>query len=65
MNEPGLVFLLLNASVVWAVIAGLLTWLMRSKLFVMVVMIAPYVPGARPRRYAAQITFRAICACRG
>jgi hypothetical protein len=46
MTEPGLVFLLLNASVVWAVIAGLLTWLMRSKIFVLVMMIAPYIIGS-------------------
>jgi hypothetical protein len=46
MGEPGMLFLLLNASVVWAVIAGLLTWLMRSKLFVLVVLIAPYIVGS-------------------
>ena len=46
MSEPGILFLLLNASVVWAVIAGLLTWLMRSKLFVLVVLIAPYIIGS-------------------
>lgn len=46
MTEPGMLFLLLNASVVWAVIAGLLTWLFRSKLFVLVVLIAPYIIGS-------------------
>lgn len=46
MQEPGMLFLLLNASVVWAVIAGGLTWLMRSKLFVLVVLIAPYIIGS-------------------
>jgi hypothetical protein len=46
MGEPGVLFLLLNASVVWAVIAGLLTWLMRSKLFVLVLLIAPYIIGS-------------------
>lgn len=46
MSDPGMLFLLLNASVVWAVIAGLLTWLMRSKLFVLVVLIAPYIIGS-------------------
>ncbi|MFK7875010.1 MAG: hypothetical protein AB8B71_04415 [Paracoccaceae bacterium] len=46
MYEQGVIFLLLNASVVWAVIAGLLTWVMRSKLFVLVVMIAPYIIGS-------------------
>jgi len=46
MGELGFVFLLLNASVVWAVVAGLLTWVMRSKLFVLVVMIAPYIIGS-------------------
>lgn len=37
MGEPGMLFLLLNASVVWAVLAGLLTWTLRSKLLVLVV----------------------------
>ena len=46
MDSPGIVFLLLNASVVWAVIAGLLTWFLRSKLLVLVLLIAPYVIGA-------------------
>ena len=46
MEEPGLMFLLLNASVVWAVVAGGLTWVMRSKMFVLVIMIAPYVIGS-------------------
>jgi hypothetical protein len=41
-----MLFLLLNASVVWTVIAGLLTWLMRSKLFVLVILIAPYIIGS-------------------
>jgi hypothetical protein len=52
MSDPGLVFLLINASVVWAVIAGLLTWLMRSKLFVLVVMLAPYIIGSAFRETA-------------
>lgn len=46
MQEAGLLFLLLNASVVWAVIAGLITWLIRSKLFVLVLLIAPYIIGS-------------------
>jgi hypothetical protein len=46
MEEPGMLFLLLNASVVWAVLAGGLTWVMRSKLFVLVIMIAPYIIGS-------------------
>lgn len=46
MRDPGIIFLLLNASVVWAVIAGILTWLMRSKLFVLVLLIAPYIIGS-------------------
>lgn len=46
MGDPGIIFLLLNASVVWAVLAGLLTWVMRSKLLVLVVMIAPYIIGS-------------------
>ena len=41
-----MLFLLLNASVVWAVIAGLATWLMRSKLFVLVLLLAPYIIGS-------------------
>jgi len=46
MGEPGMLFLLLNASVVWAVVAGLLTWILRSKLLVLVVLIAPYIIGS-------------------
>lgn len=46
MSDPGMLFLLLNASVVWAVVAGILTWLMRSKLFVLVMLIAPYIIGS-------------------
>lgn len=46
MQGQGILFLLLNASVVWAVLAGLLTWVMRSKLFVLVVMLAPYIIGS-------------------
>lgn len=46
MQDPGILFLLLNASVVWAVVAGLLTWVMRSKLFVLVILIAPYIIGS-------------------
>jgi hypothetical protein len=52
MSEPGLLFLLLNASVVWAVIAGLLTWLLRSKLFVLVLLLAPYIMGSAFRDVA-------------
>ncbi|MCU7880006.1 MAG: hypothetical protein KZQ66_03650 [Candidatus Thiodiazotropha sp. (ex Lucinoma aequizonata)] len=37
------IFLLLNASVVWAVIAGLLVWLLRSKTLLLVLLIAPVV----------------------
>ena len=36
-------FLLLNASVVWSVIAGLLVWLLRSKTLLLVVLVAPVV----------------------
>jgi hypothetical protein len=50
--EPGHLFLLMNASVVWAVIAGLLTWVMRSKLLVLVVLIAPYIIGSSFRHVA-------------
>ncbi len=46
MRDPGIIFLLLNASVVWAVLAGLLTWFLRSKLLVLVLMIAPYIIGS-------------------
>ena len=52
MAEPGIVFLLLNASVVWAVVAGLLTWGLRSKLLVLIVMIAPYIIGSSFRHVA-------------
>lgn len=52
MSEPGVLFLLLNASVVWAVIAGLLTWLLRSKLFVLVLLLAPYIIGSTFRDVA-------------
>ena len=37
------IFLLVNASVIWGVVACALTWLMRSKLFVLVILIAPMV----------------------
>jgi len=52
MGEPGMLFLLLNASVVWAVVAGLLTWVLRSKLLVLVVLIAPYIIGSSFRQVA-------------
>jgi hypothetical protein len=52
MNDPGMLFLLLNASVVWAVVAGLLTWALRSKLLVLVVLIAPYIIGSSFRHVA-------------
>lgn len=46
MEDPGLLFLILNASVVWAVVAGGVTWLLRSKLLVLVLTIAPYIIGS-------------------
>jgi hypothetical protein len=46
VHDFGFLFLILNASVVWAVFAGFMTWIMRSKLFVLVVMIAPYIIGS-------------------
>ena len=46
MQDSELLFLLLNASVVWGVVAGLATWGMRSKLFVLVLLIAPYIIGS-------------------
>lgn len=52
MSDPGILFLLLNASVVWAVVAGLLTWFLRSKLLVLVVLIAPYIVGSSFRHVA-------------
>ena len=52
MSDPGILFLLLNASVVWAVVAGLLTWALRSKLLVLVVLIAPYIIGSSFRHVA-------------
>jgi len=41
--QDNLLFLILNASVVWVVIAGLLTWLIRIKALVLVILIAPFV----------------------
>jgi hypothetical protein len=52
LRDPGIIFLLLNASVVWAVIAGLLTWILRAKLLVLVVLIAPYIIGSSFRHVA-------------
>lgn len=40
------VFLFINASIVWAVIAGGLMWLCRSKLLVLAILLAPYVIGS-------------------
>jgi len=52
MSDPGILFLLLNASVVWAVVAGMLTWILRAKLLVLVVLIAPYIIGSSFRHVA-------------
>lgn len=39
-------FLFLNASILWGVIAGLLTWLLRFKTLVLVLLLAPFVIGS-------------------
>lgn len=38
-------FLLFNASLLWGVIAGVLTWVFRSKMLVIVLLIAPFIIG--------------------
>lgn len=46
MTQQSIFFLLLNASIVWAVVAGGLMWLLRSKLLVLAILLAPYVIGS-------------------
>jgi len=41
--DTDVIFLLVNASVLWGVITAALTWLLRSKLFVLVILVAPVV----------------------
>lgn len=45
-------FLLFNASVAWGAIAGLLTWLLRFKALVLVLLLAPIVIGSTFRHIA-------------
>lgn len=45
-------FLILNASVLWGVVAGLLTWAMRFKTLVFVLFLAPLVIGSTFRHVA-------------
>lgn len=46
MEQQSIFFLILNASIVWAVLAGSLMWMLRSKLLVLAVLLAPYVIGS-------------------
>lgn len=46
MEQQSLFLLILNASIVWAVLAGGLMWLLRSKLLVLAILLAPYVVGS-------------------
>lgn len=50
MNENFL--LLINASILWGVLAGLLTWLLRFKTLVLVLLLAPLVIGSTFRHIA-------------
>jgi hypothetical protein len=45
-------FLFLNASILWGVLAGLLTWLLRFKTLVLVLLLAPLVIGSTFRHIA-------------
>lgn len=45
-------FLLINASLLWAAIAGLLTWLLRFKTLTLVLLLAPFVIGSTFRNIA-------------
>lgn len=40
------VYLVVNASILWGVIAGLLAWLLRFKTLVLVLLLAPFVIGS-------------------
>ena len=46
------IFLLINASILWGVVAGLLTWLLRFKTLVLVLLLAPLVIGSTFRQIA-------------
>lgn len=52
MNQAGIFFLILNATVVWGVVAGGVMWITRSKLLVLALMLAPYVIGSAFRHVA-------------
>ena len=45
-------FLFLNASILWGVVAGLMTWLLRFKTLVLVLLLAPLVIGSTFRHVA-------------
>lgn len=45
-------FLFLNASILWGALAGLLTWLLRFKALVLVLLLAPFVIGSTFRHIA-------------
>ena len=45
-------FLFLNASILWGVVASLLTWLLRFKTLVLVLLLAPLVIGSTFRQIA-------------
>ncbi|WP_299073308.1 hypothetical protein [uncultured Paraglaciecola sp.] len=45
-------FLFLNASILWGVLAGLLTWLLRFKTLVLVLLLSPLVMGSSFRHIA-------------
>lgn len=46
MTQQSTIFLILNASIVWAVLAGGMMWFLRSKLLVLAILLAPYVIGS-------------------
>ncbi|MBM1691589.1 hypothetical protein [Sulfitobacter geojensis] len=50
MNDLFLLFI--NASILWGVVAGLLTWLLRFKTLVLVLFLAPLVIGSTLRNIA-------------
>ena len=52
LEDQGILFLILNASIVWCVVAGGLMWLLRIKALVLVILIAPYIIGSTFREIA-------------
>ena len=52
LEGQGIGFLLLNASIVWAVLGGLLMWLLRMKALVALILLAPFVIGSSFRHVA-------------